>query len=184
MGINITCASGDNGSGDGYSGLHVDFPASSPNVIACGGTNLLYNSHDKTINETVWSGTGGGMSSIFPLPEYENIPSVVKYGKNRVLPDIATNSDSKTGYMVLSNGKTFKVGGTSCSAPLIASYLALVNINKLPNKFLNYTIYKNPSAFNLIKSGSNGFYHANTDGSYCPCTGLGSINGTKLNVIL
>ena len=42
MGITVCVASGDNGSSDGVSdgADHVDFPASSPYALACGGTSL------------------------------------------------------------------------------------------------------------------------------------------------
>jgi kumamolisin len=65
IGVTVCCAAGDNGSADGVSdGLqHVDFPASSPFALACGGTSL--EASGKTISsEPVWddapdSATGG-----------------------------------------------------------------------------------------------------------------------------
>src|SRR3954462_15645193 len=58
LGVTVTAASGDNGSTDGVSDkkLHVDFPASSPFALACGGTTL--NGNGKTISSaTVWNET-------------------------------------------------------------------------------------------------------------------------------
>jgi kumamolisin len=75
LGVTITVASGDNGSSDGVSDgqNHVDFPASSPHVLACGGTNLV--AAGATIqSETVWNDgaraaqLGGGYSTVFPIP--------------------------------------------------------------------------------------------------------------------
>ena len=78
MGISICIAAGDHGSSDGVNDgqPHVDFPASSPNVLACGGTTL--NASDTTIeSEVVWNepndgATGGGVSDVFPLPAYQD----------------------------------------------------------------------------------------------------------------
>ena len=76
-GINFTVANGDNGSTDGISGglPHCDFPSTSPHVISCGGTSKL----SVGTLETVWSwnatykwGTGGGISSYFKIPAYQN----------------------------------------------------------------------------------------------------------------
>lgn len=72
--ISVFVASGDSGSEDGLPGLNVDFPASSPNVVACGGTTLvspnrIYSS--KTTSENAWSGSGGGQSSYFAPPSYQ-----------------------------------------------------------------------------------------------------------------
>ena len=76
MGITVCVAAGDNGSGDGASGDNVDFPASSPYALACGGTSVQASNNSIT-SETVWNdgaqggSTGGGISSFFPLPPYQ-----------------------------------------------------------------------------------------------------------------
>ncbi len=111
MGITICVASGDNGSSDGVDdgAPHVDFPASSPNVLACGGTTL--NATASSIgSEVVWNdganggSTGGGISTEFPLPAYQKsagVPPAVGSGKaGRGLPDVAGDADPKTGYAV------------------------------------------------------------------------------------
>jgi kumamolisin len=79
MGITVCVASGDNGSsgGAGIAGLNVDFPASSPHVLACGGTSLQAVNGDIR-SETVWNdgaaggASGGGVSCFFPLPPWQN----------------------------------------------------------------------------------------------------------------
>ena len=70
LGITITVASGDNGSTDGGTGNNVDFPASSPHVLGCGGTELT--ASGTTISEEiVWNdqpqggASGGGVSAVF-----------------------------------------------------------------------------------------------------------------------
>ena len=77
LGVTICVASGDSGSRDGETDgkVHVDFPSSSPYALACGGTSLQVNK-DKISSETVWndstdSASGGGVSSYFPLADYQ-----------------------------------------------------------------------------------------------------------------
>ncbi len=78
LGVTICAASGDNGSADGVNdgANHVDFPASSPHVLACGGTSLE-SANGAITSETVWNdgaqggATGGGFSNQFPLPAWQ-----------------------------------------------------------------------------------------------------------------
>jgi kumamolisin len=202
MGITVCAAAGDNGYTDGVAGTsaHVDFPASSPYVLACGGTSL--ESSDGNISsETVWnngpnsanpsSGTGGGVSAFFPLPSYQNAanvpPSVNPPNKSgRGVPDVAGDADPNTGYRVRVDGTDQIVGGTSAVAPLWAGLITLIN-QKLgkPSGFLNPLLYNQGVAgggFNNIISGSNGAYKAVP--GWDACTGLGSPNGTILSELL
>src|SRR5271168_3014705 len=79
MGITVCVASGDNGSSDGASdgGNHVDFPASSPHALACGGTSLR-GSGTTITSESVWNdgaqggASGGGISAVFALPSWQD----------------------------------------------------------------------------------------------------------------
>ena len=78
LGISITVACGDNGSSDGASGDNVDFPASSPHVLACGGTALTASNGTRK-SEVVWNdqaagggATGGGVSNVFALPTWQS----------------------------------------------------------------------------------------------------------------
>jgi kumamolisin len=78
LGITVCVAAGDNGSSDGVTDgkAHVDFPASSPHALACGGTQLVA-SGGKITSETVWNdgqgggAGGGGVSDVFPLPAWQ-----------------------------------------------------------------------------------------------------------------
>ena len=78
VGVSVCVAAGDNGSTDGITdGLqHVDFPASSPYAMACGGTHLT-GSGSTITGELVWNdlpsdgATGGGISATFPLPTWQ-----------------------------------------------------------------------------------------------------------------
>jgi len=174
--INVFAACGNEGSSNGLPGVNVDFPASSPNVIACGGTRL--SSNGVTIfNETVWNSsggaTGGGFSKFFKKASYQ------KSSKNafRGLPDLCGNADPLTGYRILVRGSPKVVGGTSAVSPLMAGLCARVNEAKQARVgFWNIKMYKAPSTlWTDIVSGKNGVYSASK--GWDACTGLGRING-------
>ena len=186
LGITITVASGDNGSSDAVNDRknHVDFPASSPHVLACGGTNLQ-SSGTSISDETVWNAqpqgggaTGGGVSDIFPLPAWQagaRVPKPSKPSGGRGVPDVSGDADPATGYIVRVDGKTLVIGGTSAVAPLWAGLIAVANQqNGKSAGFIQPAIYaaKAKAAFRDIVVGNNGSYVAGPD--WDPCTGLGS----------
>src|SRR5580704_3655668 len=120
VGVTVCIAAGDNGSTDGVTdGLqHVDFPASSPYALACGGTTLKA-SGSSISSEVVWNdqssgdgATGGGISATFPLPTWQanaNVPPSKNSGafKGRGVPDVAGDADPATGYQVQADGSSF-----------------------------------------------------------------------------
>jgi kumamolisin len=196
--ISICVAAGDDGSSDQVSsGAHVDFPASSPNVLGVGGTKLLATagSPASIANETVWNetqiqdgATGGGISAIFSKPDYQggaNVPVSVNPGHvvGRGVPDVAAVGDPVTGVVIMHvNGtKLEPIGGTSASAPLWASLIAILNqgLNARCG-FLNPILYDKAEkgVLNDITSGNNGAYSAGP--GWDACTGLGSPNGQRL----
>ena len=171
-GIPVTVATGDNGSNNGVGGTgnYCDFPSSSPNVIACGGTNLICPNyvHDSSTIETAWNNGGGAISRIFPKPAYQSSLS----GTYRKTPDIAMCADPATGVLFCVGGKYVVYGGTSVVSPAMAGYLASINCSI----FVNPRLYTAPSgSFYDITVGTNGGYTAT--GGYDNCTGLGSIVG-------
>lgn len=197
-GITICCASGDDGSSDDDpTGAHVDFPASSPYVLGVGGTNLVATSATPpTIqSETVWNetlqnegATGGGVSSVFTKPAYQNSVSVPPsanppHSIGRGVPDVAAVADPVTGVVVMHiDGKHLEqIGGTSASTPLWASLIARLNqgLNARCG-FLNPLLYGKFSSGVLrdIKVGNNGAYQASP--GWDACTGLGSPGGDQL----
>ncbi len=127
-GVNIFVASGDNGSGDGVGPSapgapdHADFPASSPFVIACGGTTLTA-TPDTIIDETVWASGGGAFSATFPCPSFQR-PLLPAGSTKRGVPDVSGCADPRTGFSIFLNGRTYVVGGTSAVAPLYAGLAA------------------------------------------------------------
>ncbi len=182
--ITILTAAGDQGSSDGIAGINVDFPGSSPYALSCGGTNLQA-ANNVIVNETVWnvdptqSATGGGISKVFTMPDYQTGLKIVSNNK-RMVPDISANADPNTGYIVYGEGSTMVVGGTSAVSPLWSGLLARINqINKKNVGFIQPLIYKSQgAACRDITVGNNGAYSASP--GYDLCTGYGSPDGEKL----
>jgi kumamolisin len=194
LGITITVAAGDNGSTDGATGNNVDFPASSPHVLACGGTKLT-GSGGTITSEVVWNeqasnegATGGGVSNVFALPVWQanaNVPAPSGSTGGRGVPDVCGDADPTTGYQVRVDGESLVIGGTSAVAPLWAGLIALNNqTNGKSAGFVQPQIYaaKAASAFNDIVSGNNGAFSAGP--GWDACTGLGSPIGSKLITLL
>ncbi|MGF6641063.1 S53 family peptidase [Paraburkholderia sp. MM6662-R1] len=191
LGVTICAASGDSGSSDGSGGGDaVDFPASSPYVLACGGTHLS-SSGSAITREVVWNdgeqggASGGGVSSAFPVPAWQQGLSVTATGGGgqplggRGVPDVAGDASPLTGYDVLVDGMQTVVGGTSAVAPLWAALIARINAAKgQPAGFVNAKLYKAPGVCNDITQGNNGSFAASK--GWDACTGLGSPNGGKV----
>jgi kumamolisin len=201
MGITVCVASGDNGSGDAVTDgqPHVDFPASSPHALACGGTKLVANAADGTISsEVVWNETaanegagGGGVSDVFAVPSFQASAGVPARaagpgsGGGRGVPDVAGNADPVTGYQIFSGGRPQVVGGTSAVAPLWAALVSrLAEATGQRFGLIQTLLYAGvtPGAgadgFNDITSGNNGAYAAGP--GWDACSGLGSPDGTTL----
>ena len=199
LGVTVSVAAGDNGSSDGQPGTasHVDFPASSPHALACGGTSLQGNPATGAItSETVWNdggsqgATGGGVSDVFPVPSWQATAGVpVRAGSTastgRGVPDVAGNADPATGYQVLVDGSAVVVGGTSAVAPLWSALVCRLAqaAGKTfgliqPLIYAGVTAGATPPGFRDITSGNNGAYAAGP--GWDACTGLGAPDGTTL----
>jgi kumamolisin len=195
LGVTVYCAAGDNGSGDGVNDgqAHVDFPASSPYALGCGGTRL--ETVNNQVTEVVWndgpnSATGGGVSNFFDLPTWQanaGVPSSVNpdHHVGRGVPDVAGNADPQTGYQVYVDGQSVVFGGTSAVAPLWAALIALMNQQrKQPVGYLNSTLCQNyqqlsqANALRDVTSGNNGAYSAGP--RWDACSGVGTPDGAKL----
>ncbi len=136
LGITICAAAGDDGSGDAVEDnhAHVGFPASSPFVLAVGGTM-------STTEEVAWregtgertlaggGSTGGGVSTVFAKPRWQkaNISHVTRRGvTGRIVPDVAALA-GPPGYDAVIGGQHIGVTGTSAAAPLWAALIARLN---------------------------------------------------------
>jgi kumamolisin len=191
LGITICVAAGDDGASDGVTDgqQHVDFPASSPFALACGGTRVTATGSSLS-SEVVWNdgptggATGGGVSSVFAKPTWQaaGVPAVPPPG-GRGVPDVAGDADPASGYDVRVDGSDTVIGGTSAVAPLWAGLVALLNQGKGSRVgYLNPKLYANAGALRDITEGNNNGFAAGP--GWDACTGLGSPIGTKLVTVV
>jgi len=185
QGQSVFAAAGDSGSSDGTNGTDVDYPSSDPYVTACGGTRLVIGSSDQRLQETAWSDTGGGVSSVYGEPWWQYGPGVPQTGYRQTC-DISLNADPATGYDFYYQGQWEVAGGTSFVAPMMAATFALIDQaraleGKAPVGLADVGIYamaRNtsyaPYAFHDITAGSNGAYSAGPGWDHP--TGFGSID--------
>jgi kumamolisin len=196
-GITVCAATGDDGSGDQMHDrrAHVHFPASSPFVLAVGGTMLDGD------DEVVWwnvpgdrsqprgGSTGGGVSVKFPRPEWQMI-SIKSLNPGsidgRIVPDVAALA-GPPGYSLVFDGQPTLNGGTSAAAPLWAALIARLAARAPAGTptFLTPHLYgRSATAFADITVGNNvspqpGFgYHAQA--GFDAVSGWGAPNGKAL----
>jgi subtilase family serine protease len=118
--------------GDGAYSAGVIYPATSPRVVAVGGTALTTSTNSSGWTESVWhtnntKGTGSGCSSDEAKPSWQSIISTSTCSR-RADSDVSAVADPATGVAVYQTygGSGWAVyGGTSASAPIIASVYAL-----------------------------------------------------------
>ena len=183
----------------GDTGSQVEYPSSSANVLAIGGTSLFLDGSNLRINETIWSpvngaGGGGGISLYTPKPTYQNNfnSSFNKIG----VPHISCVADPSTGVKVVYNNIVYTFGGTSVSCPFFAGFLATVNqirvannktklttvasstSNNVQNMLYNNIYPNNKPAIYDVTNGNNGILQAST--GYDIISGVGSFNGNLL----
>ena len=179
----FTASSGDSGYG-------VSYPASSPYVIAVGGTTLNIADNGSYVSETAWSGSGGGISTIEAVPAFQqSYPIPNNPTLKRGVPDVSYNADPNSGVSVYNsipdqNGQSGweVVGGTSAGAPQWAALIAVTNstvrktipdvgalLYKLAKRKYDMTFYD-------VTSGTNGDcgYYCQAGVNYDYVTGLGS----------
>lgn len=207
-------------------GLAVNFPAVLPEVTGVGGTEFVEGSGNywaatngttngsamSYIPEWAWNessttglgSTGGGASTLFSKPLWQNGPGVPSDGM-RDVPDIALSSALHDGYLVTYLNSTYSAGGTSCATPSMAAIVALLNQYQVANKFqsaaglgnINPQLYRlaqsTPTAFHDTIKGNNivqcaqgspncltGSFGYSAGAGYDPTTGLGSVDANNL----
>lgn len=175
-GVTVLAAAGDNGAAN-YSNVAgtllytfptVNWPASDPLVTAVGGTELSLNAAGaRTAPDVVWNdtyntalnnvffgnpgpnalATGGGKSTVFPRPWYQNgVANVV--GSQRGVPDISMSAacsglvDTYASYAPV--GPAWYVDcGTSEATPLFAGIVALADqVAGHPLGLINPALYQ------------------------------------------
>jgi subtilase family serine protease len=169
----VTVSTGDSGYG-------VAFPASSPHVIAVGGTHLVRAANTRGWSETAWSSGGSGCSTVYAKPSFQSDPLCTK----RMEADVSAVGDPNTGVAVYGptsrNSSAWLVfGGTSVSAPLIGGIYGVTGHGAANGAA---SIYANANLLNDVTSGSNGScggtYFCTAGAGYDGPTGLGTPNGT------
>jgi len=173
-GIAITVSSGDNGYG-------VEFPAASQYVIAVGGTNLKKSSSGRGWTETAWTGAGSGCSAYITKPTWQKDTGCAR----RTVSDVSAIADPNTGvavydsYAYRGSSGWMVFGGTSVSAPIIASVYALAG-NATSQTYAQSLYSAGTSLFDVL-SGSNGTcggsYLCTATTGYDGPTGNGTPNG-------
>ena len=161
-------------------------------ALGCGGTLPTLGSDGARVgSETVWkeglSGTGGGISDCFPVPDYQlnlALPRSVNDGAlRRGVPDVAAAAASSPGYRIVFNGAEVVKDGTSAAAPLWAGLIAIANAQRAtPVGFLNSALYANASCFRAITTGDNRVGGKGYDAGpgWNACTGLGVPKGADI----
>lgn len=150
QGQTVFAAAGDTGSADcdrqggpKKSALAVGDPASQPDVVAVGGTELISASPGQAVWNNASGAGGGGVSADHCMPSYQHqtaIPGLInrhskrnksKCGSKdpymRELPDVSADADPETGYTIFYKGEWIGIGGTSAAAPLWAAVAALID---------------------------------------------------------
>jgi len=181
-------------------------PSSSPYITQVGGTTLTtLSAGGAYASETAWNwglsgssyaGTSGGVSSHYPIPDWQTNVSMAANGGStsaRNIPDVALVADGV--YVLYGHGSRESLGGTSCSAPLWAGLAALINqqaatAGRPPIGLINSAVYAlgasnlYASAFHDITNGNNvtaaspNQYYAVA--GYDLCTGWGTPAGQSL----
>lgn len=112
----------------------VSWPSVSSNVIAVGGTTLLWSPNSSSTNsrsEFTWSGAGCGYSSTMVKPTYQNQVTALSGQKNRAIPDVSLIANPQTAFNVVYAGNWYGVGGTSVSAPFFSAIISLANQQRI-----------------------------------------------------
>jgi kumamolisin len=194
LSVIVTAASGDMLATDavGDDLVHVNYPASSPYVLSCGGTRIdLAPSGGSIASEVVWNdgeqGTGGGVSDLFDVPDYQQnaaVPVSVSTGKaGRGVPDVAATAAFVNGYRIFVNRQQIVQGGTSAVAPLWAGFVALINAERgVPLQRIHPSLYGDRNLFRAITQGNNksGPLGYDAGPGWNACTGLGVPVGARI----
>jgi len=176
-GVAVTASTGDNGYAAG-----PQFPATSPHVIAVGGTHLVADGSQRGWAETVWSGAGSGCSTIYAKPAWQTDPNCSK----RMEADVSAVADPATGVAVFGPnssgvGTWLVFGGTSVSAPLVGG---VYGANGKPVKNYAQMLYNKQGRLFDVTSGSNGScggtYLCTGKPGYDGPTGLGTPDGIRI----
>ena len=202
-GITVFNSTGDFGSesDNNIPYISAGYPSTNPNVVAVGGTIISLNPDGSRASEVASSSSGGGISTIFPVPTWQNgktyttspggvtvtlnlgaLGYVSGYPVGRGVPDISAPMFS---YALWFNGSIQAgVGGTSISTPIIAGlmarYISLNGGRRPPVNSIHPILYSNLNAFTDVTSGNNNYplgYGYAATANWDPVTGMGPPKG-------
>jgi len=176
------CSAPQNGAYGDTSQPAVVYPASSPYVVALGGTTLTTDANLNYVSESAWPYSGGGISTIETKPPWQSGFS----GAYRQVPDLAFDADwDYSPVIYYKNGTRYCNGGTSLSSPLfVGAWSVLESANNNTLGFAPPLIYPMTSqlyassTLHDVTTGNNGYYAAKS--GYDNATGWGSFNITKM----
>jgi uncharacterized protein YjbI with pentapeptide repeats len=195
--ITVVAAAGDHGARDAATEkrLRVDFPASSPWVLAVGGTRLVSNGQSGH-SEVAWNdgenggASGGGASDVFERPKWQSVirvPHGLSARLGRGLPDVAINASANSGYALVVDGQAVQIGGTGTAATMWAGLIALLNQGLGRNVgYINPLLYEKLGPRGIMRSVVNGHNGIGELSGYCAgpgwnaATGWGSPDGMRL----
>jgi subtilase family serine protease len=150
----------------------VQFPASSPHVIAVGGTYLHTDGSKRGWTETAWSGAGSGCSTKWRKPGWQTDPLCTE----RMEADVSAVASPASAVSIYF-GSWRTVGGTSVAAPLIGGIYG----EKAGKVHYASSLYSHTDELFDVTSGSNGScggtYFCTAGVGYDGPTGLGTPNG-------
>ena len=179
-------------------GAAASFPSTLPTVTCVGGTTVFESVQGTYYKETAWgnpieeSGTGGGVSAWYTLPDYQKgVAQAAGHGMRQV-PDVAAGADWNSGFHIFFDGKDEQIGGTSAAAPLWAGTMALIN-QDLKKHGLRVAGFANPAIywmgqnssklpappFHDVTTGNNLLYGAGPGWDFA--TGWGSMDAAALD---
>lgn len=199
LGMTICAASGDDGCAPDTKGfVRVTFPASSPYVLACGGTAFLDDTVEVVWNDGLQGASGGGESDVLARPDWQKIPPLppeqppvprrAGSSDGRLLPDVAGLA-ARLYAVYIGGGYRNGRGGTSAAAPLWAGLIARLNQQlRSTNRvgYLNPLLYASISlqkTFSDVQGGDNapsGGAGYKAGQGWDRCTGWGTPSGNKL----
>ena len=200
LGMSHFVASGDSGAytcGEDQDAAG-SFPATLPTVTAVGGTTVFQSTTGAYFKEMAWgapideSGSGGGPSLYYAVPDYQKTVIQAAGHGLRQVPDVSANADPATGFHIVFSGRDGQVGGTSAATPLWAGTMALIN-QDLKKKGLREAGFANPALywmgqnsptllakpFHDVTTGNNLAFDAGPGWDFA--TGWGSMDGAALD---
>ena len=148
-GVAVTASTGDIGNVSNW-------PASSPKVVAVGGTTLTSDTSPRGWTESAWADGGSGCSPYEPKPDFQQ--GLDTQCDNRAIADISADADPDTGlavYDTLGEGGWLQVGGTSLSSPLTAAMYALAG-DPVSGTYPNSYPYADTGDLFDVTTGANG----------------------------